>query len=119
MKHLLLAAGAVVALTAPFKATALALDAEEFKASRLMACTMAQQALGQLTEEEYGEQALNVLDGFEAGERDNIIAKALGYYDGLMFSIDEGDRSAHDLRLRDFVSSNSCSGEFRSVSVSL
>ena len=119
MKRLLLIASAVLAITAPFKASALSLAAEEFKASRLMACAMAQQALGQLSEEEYGEQALNVLDGFEAEERNNIIAKALGYYDGLMFAIEEGDRSAHDLRLRDFISSSSCSGEFRRVTVSL
>ena len=119
MKRFLLTACTVFAFAVPFEASALALAAEEFKASRLMACAMAQQALGQLSEQEYGEQALDVLDGFEAKERDTIIAKAVGYYDGLMFSIDEGDRRAHDLRLRDFVSSSSCSGEFRRVTVSL
>ena len=119
MKRLLITAAVCLGLAAPFQAHALALAAEEFKASRLMACAMAQQALGQLTDEEYGEQALNVLDGFESAERDNIIAKALGYYDGLMFAIKEGDSRAHDLRLRDFLASGTCSGEFRRVTVSL
>lgn len=119
MKRFVASAVVCLALAAPFQASALSLAAGEFKASRLMACAMAEQALGQLTEEEYGERALNVLDGFETAERDNIIAKAIGYYDGLMFSIEESDSRAQDLRLRDFLASGTCSGDFRRVTVSL
>ncbi|NND68345.1 MAG: hypothetical protein HKN19_12230 [Halioglobus sp.] len=119
MKHLLITTTTVLALGLSVQVNALSLAAQEFKASRLMACAMAQEALGQLSEDEYGEQALNVLDGFEDSERNNIIAKAIGYYDGLMFSIDESDRGAHDLRLRDFVASGTCSGDARRMTVSL
>ncbi len=119
MKRVIVTAATIVSLTVSLQVGALSLAAQEFKASRLMACAMAQQALGQLSEEEYGAQALSVLDGFEDQERDNIIAKAIGYYDGLMFAIDESDRRAHDLRLRDFVASGSCSSDARRFTVSL
>ncbi len=119
MQRFLLIATTALVLAGPSPAGALSLAADEFKASRLMACAMAQEALGQLSEKEYGEQALNLLDGFEDAERDAIIAKAIGYYDGLMFAIDEGDTTAHNLRLRDFVASGTCSGDYRRMTVSL
>lgn len=111
--------GIALALAASGPAVALSLAPEEFTASRQMACVMAQQSLGQLTEQEYGERANTVLDGFDGAERDNIIAKALGYYDGLMFAIPEDDQQGLDLRLESFVSSSTCSGSFRAVTVSL
>ena len=87
------------------QASALSLAPEEFLASRQLACVLAEQSLGYLSEVEYGEKTHTVLDGFDATERDNILAKALGYYDGLMFSIDaEGVNE----RLETFVDSPSC-----------
>lgn len=101
------------------QASPLALAPEEFAASRQMACVLAQQSLGQLSEDEYGARANTVLDSFDEDERSNILAKALGYYDGLMFQIAEDDAAAVDLRLETFVSSGACDSDFRSVTVSL
>ena len=69
---------------------------------------LAEQSLGYLSEDEYGERAHSVLDGFEESERDNILAKALGYYDGLMFAIPAGDTQQVSERLESFVASASC-----------
>ncbi len=84
---------------------ALSLAPGEFEASRQLACVLAEQSLGYLSEDEYGEKTHTVLDGFDESERDNILAKALGYYDGLMFSVRPEDVNA---RLLTFVSSKSC-----------
>ncbi len=89
-------------------ASALTLAPEEFHASRQLACVLAQQSLGQLSEEEYGARTHDVLDGFDATERDHILAKALGYYDGLMFAVKADDAEQVNLRLATFVESESC-----------
>ena len=90
------------------QAGALSLAPGEFQASRELACVLAEQSLGYLSEDEYGERAHSVLDGFEESERDNILAKALGYYDGLMFAIPAGDTQQVSERLESFVASASC-----------
>lgn len=99
--------------------SALSLAPEEFAASRQMACVLAMQSLGQLSEEEYGARTHSVLDGFDEDEQGNILAKAVGYYDGLMFQIADDDTASVYLRLETFVDSGTCSGGFRSVTVSL
>ncbi len=99
-------------------ALAMSSSAEEFHAARAMACVLAAQSLGYLSEEEYGARTHDVLDGFDATERDHILAKALGYYDGLMFSI-ENDQTLVEERLRDFAGSDSCQSGFRAVTISL
>ena len=99
-------------------ALALSSSAEEFHAARAMACVLAAQSLGYLSEEEYGERTHTVLDGFDDGERDQILAKALGYYDGLMFGLPAGDAAVINARLQEFVSSESCS-YFASVGYTL
>ena len=101
------------------QASALSLAPEEFLASRQMACVLAQQSLGQLSEDEYGARTHTVLDGFDEEEQSNILAKALGYYDGLMFSIADDNAEAINLRLEDFVSSNTCNTGFHKVTLSL
>ncbi len=103
------------------QAGALSLAPEEFQASRKLACVLAEQSLGYLTEDEYGARTHSVLDGFEESERDNILAKALGYYDGLMFSIEADDTQLVAERLETFVSSASCQheGGFANVRVTL
>ena len=60
------------------------------------------------SEEQYGERTHTVLDGFDEAERDNILAKALGYYDGLMFAVAADDPEQVNDRLETFVSSSSC-----------
>ena len=94
----------------------LSLDAKEFDASRKMACVLAQQSLGRLTDDEYGEMTHSLLDGFGEDERDNILAQAVGYYGGLTFTIDGAeDEDFVNLKLEDFVASSTCAGGFRKV----
>ena len=100
-------------------AHALSLAPEEFAASRQLACVLAHQSLGHLSEEEYGAMTHNVLDGFGDSERDNILSSALGYYDGLMFEVDDQDTGAVNVRLENFVASSTCSGGYRNVTVTL
>ena len=87
------------------QAHALSLGVEEFQASRQLACVLAEQSLGYLSEEEYGARTHTVLDGFDDSERDNILSKALGYYDGLMFAVEPEQVNQ---RLETFVASASC-----------
>lgn len=103
------------------KAPALSLAPEEFAASRQLACVLAMESLGQLSEEEYGNRTHSVLEGFDESEQGNILAKALGYYDGLMFEVaDDTDTSAVNARLESFVSSGTCSSSgYRQVTLSL
>lgn len=91
-------------------AWALSIGPEEFQASRQLACVLAERSLGQLAEEEYGEKTHNLLEEFDEQERDNILAKAIGYYDGLMFEIPHNNTEAVNLRLEEFVASKSCDG---------
>jgi len=115
--------GAVVvflAMVAGSSAWALSLAPEEFHASRQLACVLAEQSLGYLSEDEYGELTHSVLEGFEESEQDTILAKALGYYDGLMFSVASDDVQQVNERLEEFVASTSCREQgFRNVTVSL
>jgi hypothetical protein len=100
--------------------SALAFAPEEFHASRQLACVLAEQSLGRLSEEQYGERTHTVLDGFDEAERDNILAKALGYYDGLMFAVAADDPEQVNDRLETFVSSSSCRQEgYRNVTLRL
>ena len=55
----------------------------------------------------------------ETATRDAILAKAIGYYDGLLFEIADDDRQAVTLRLENFVQSGSCSKDYRPVSFRL
>lgn len=109
-----------MAVLASQQASALSLAPEEFLASRQLACVLAEQSLGYLTEEEYGAQTHTVLDGFDEFERDNILSKALGYVDGLMFAIAADDAEQVNNRLQDFVESDACAeGGYVGVTVSL
>lgn len=101
------------------QAAALSLAPEEFAASRKLACVLAQQSLGQLSEEEYGNRAHTLLDDFEESERDAILAQAVGYYSGLMFSTTDIDAKQVTLRLQDFVGSSTCSDGYSKVTLHL
>ena len=87
------------------QASALSLAPEEFLASRQLAFVLAEESLGYLSEVEYGARTHTVLDGFDETEKDHILAKALGYYDGLMFAVES---EQVDDRLETFVASNAC-----------
>lgn len=119
MRKQLLITAMFTALTTQ-TAAGLSLAPEEFTASRALACVLAQQSLGYLSEKEYGARTHSVLEGFEESEKDNILSKALGYVDGLMFSIDAADKALVDERLQDFASSESCGdGDYYQASLSL
>ena len=119
MRNLVFAT-AVVATCFAQQAASLSLAPEEFVASRQLACVLAEQSLGYLTENEYGARTHTVLDGFDDMERDNILAKALGYVDGLMFSIDDEDADLVNERLQSYVQSNACEqSDYYQVTVSL
>jgi len=98
---------------------ALSLAPEQFAASRKLACVLAQQSLGQLSEEEYGNRAHTLLDGFDNEERDAILAQAVGYYSGVMFATTDTDARQMKLKLQDFVSSNTCSVGYSKVTLQL
>ena len=98
---------------------ALSLSKAEFHASREMACVLAGEALGHLNEEEYGQRFHEVMNGFDDVERDSILAKALGYYDGLMFDIPSDEPSAVKARLETYVASEACSQGMSEVTISL
>lgn len=99
--------------------TALSLAPEQFAASRKMACVLAQQSLGQLSEEEYGNRAHTVLDGFDEEERDAILAQAVGFYSGITFSPGDVDSRQTTHRLQDFASSNTCTDGYSEVTLQL
>lgn len=119
MSRILVASAFFAALFSQHAAS-LSLAPEEFVASRQLACVLAEQSLGYLSEKEYGARTHTVLDGFDELERDNILAKALGYMDGLMFSIDDANPDLVNERLRTYVQSGSCEqSDYYQVTVSL
>ena len=91
-------------------ARALSLGPDEFVAAREVTCILAQDALGYLDEEDFNTLVDNALESFDAAEGDVIYAKALGYFDGLMFGIPEGSDARVNSRLRAFNQSQACSG---------
>ena len=105
--------------SATHQAPALEMAPEEFHASRQLACVLAEQSLGYLSEDEYGSRTHTVLDPFNDVERDMILAKALGYYDGLMFEIDDRDEAQVNQRLAVFVESSTCSSGYSKVGLKL
>ena len=100
---------------------ALAMGPDEFAAARQLTCVLAQEALGYLSEEEYGELTQDVLANYDEAESDVIYAKALGYYDGLMFDLPGGDESQVNDRLLQYLGSNACTvfTGYEGVSLSL
>ena len=98
---------------------ALSFAPEEFQASRKLACVLAQQSLGQLSEDEYGERTHTLLDGFDEIERDNILAQALGYYGGLVFTTTSSDDTGVNLKLEDFLASSTCADGYSKVTLRL
>ncbi len=88
--------------------SALAMGSADFAAARQLTCVLAQESLGYLDADEYAEQTEAVLGGFDQAESDVIYAKAIGYYDGLMFGVAASDQRGVNARLKEFVSSQAC-----------
>lgn len=99
--------------------TALSMSPQEIDASRKLACVLAQQSLGQLTEQQYGEQANALLDGFDATERDHVLAQAVGYFGGVMFSPAQQDADTMTAKMQDFVSSAICNNGYGKATLQL
>ena len=87
---------------------ALALGPDEFAAARQLTCVLAQDSLGYLNESQYDDMIGDVLDSYTDVDGDVIYAKALGYFDGLMFGIPERDQGQINARLQSFVESQAC-----------
>jgi hypothetical protein len=99
---------AVVLLAGSSLSQALALGPDEFAAARQLTCVLAQDSLGYLNESQYDEMVGDLLDSYDQVDGDVIYAKALGYFDGLMFGIPERDQSQINARLQSFVESQAC-----------
>lgn len=89
-------------------AQALALGPKEFAAAKNVACVMAQDSLGYLSEDDFNDLIDQALSGFEGDAGEVIYAKAVGYFDGLMFGIPESDQDLVQARLRQFNTSRVC-----------
>ncbi len=87
---------------------ALALGPDDFAAAKRLSCVLAQDSLGYLSEDDYAALTDEVLEEYDATDGDVIYAKALGYFDGLMFGIPEQDAAGIQSRLRSFVDSHAC-----------
>lgn len=87
---------------------ALELGPEDFLAARHMTCVLAQESLGYLSEDEFAEAAESIMTGYDQIEGDVIYAKALGYFDGLMFGLPANDDREISARLQQFLASKSC-----------
>ncbi len=108
MRHYLLGTTLALLTLLAGKANALALGPDEFDAAKRLSCVLAQDSLGYLTEQDYEQLTDEVLDEFEAEQGDVVYAKALGYFDGLMFGIPEQDAAGVRARLQSFVDSQAC-----------
>jgi len=98
----------IVLLAYSTQGAALSFSRDEFEASRKLACVLAQQSLGQLSEDEYGAKTHTVLDGFDDTERDHILAQAVGYFGGLLYTNARDDKASETVRLEEFVASSTC-----------
>ncbi len=101
--------GAALALVlGSSQASALAMGPDQFAAARQLTCVLAQETLGYFSEDQYAEETESVLDGYDQAESDVIYAKAIGYYDGLMFGLPETEYGAVHARLQSFINSQAC-----------
>lgn len=88
--------------------SALELGPEDFLAARHMTCVLAQESLGYLSEDEFAEAAEAIMTGYDQAEGDIIYAKAIGYFDGLMFGLPASDDGEISARLQQFLASKAC-----------
>lgn len=98
----------ILSILASSGVQALALGPDEFAAAERLTCVLAQQSLGYLDDEEYAEVTRLVLDEYDQGQSDVIYAKALGYYHGLMFGVNNKDERQVSNRTLVFLNSQAC-----------
>jgi hypothetical protein len=99
---------ALLLVVAAGRASALSLGPDEFASARQLTCVLAQDSLGYLSDEEYEQEVGRILDDYSDEAADVVYAKALGYFDGLMFGIPETDRAEIRDRLLSFNASQAC-----------
>jgi hypothetical protein len=87
---------------------ALTLSAVELSAAARLGCVLADDALGYLNEEQFNQRFDEVADEFSESQVDVIYAKALGYIDGLLFGVPDGDASVAAQRLESYSNSGRC-----------
>lgn len=98
----------VFSILASSESQALSLGPDEFAAAERLTCVLAQQSLGYLNDEEYAEMTELVLDDYDQTQSDVIYAKALGYYHGLMFGVNNNDERQVSSRTIIFLNSQAC-----------
>lgn len=108
MRIVSITCGLLLSLLLSSGVQALALGPKEFAAAKSVACVMAQDSLGYLSEDDYNDLVDQVLSDFEEEAGDVVYAKAVGYFDGLMFGIPESDQRLVQERLREFNTSRAC-----------
>lgn len=108
MRSISIIGGLLLAITVSSGAQALALGPKEFAAAKSVACVMAQDSLGYLSEDDFNDLIDQVLSDFDGESGDVVYAKAVGYFDGLMFGIPESDQRLVQERLREFNASRAC-----------
>ena len=100
----------------PFQAAqALTLSSAHLAAAEQLGCVLADDALGYLSEEQFNERFDDAVEGFGDESVDVIYAKALGYIDGLLFGVAEGETGEASRRLQNFSSSGPCAAGSRVV----
>jgi len=84
------------------------LGPDEFASAERLTCVLAQQSLGYLSENEYADKTGQLLEEYGQEQSDIIYAKALGYFHGLMFGINERSESEVNSRTQLFLNSQAC-----------
>ena len=108
LRHCLRAIAVLLCVLLSTQASALSLGPDEFASAKRLTCVLAQDSLGYLGEGDYEHMIDDVLDDYEPAEGDVVYAKALGYFDGLMFGLPAGDSSQINARLQEFLGSQAC-----------
>ena len=100
-------AGALALLLAG-GAQALTLSSAHLAAAERLGCILAEDALGYLSEEQFNDRFDDAVGDFGGEAVDVIYAKALGYIDGLLFGVPDGEAGEASRRLEAYSNSARC-----------
>ena len=100
---------AVTAVLGVAQTHALTISSDELRAAKALGCVLADDALGYLTEEQFNERFDETVVGLSAEQEDVAYATALGYIDGLLFGVSNGNQAAAMERLQALSDSEDCS----------
>ncbi len=95
-------------LSASLPVQALTLSSSELAAAEQLGCVLADDALGYLNEDQFNNRFDDVVDAFSDEQVDVIYAKALGYIDGLLFGVPNGQGQLAARRLESYSNSERC-----------